>query len=144
MIILDSNVLSELMRPKPAQKVIAWLDRQPLTSIWTTSITVFEIRFGLLIMPGGKRRDAYSKGFESLLDGIDHRVAPFDSEAAQHASTLMASRKIQGRPRESRDTMIAGIVLACRAVLATRNTRDFDDISATLVDPWTAGDRRTV
>jgi predicted nucleic acid-binding protein len=138
MIILDSNVLSELMRPQPEQKVIAWLDRQPLTSIWTTSITVFEIRFGLLIMPGGKRRDAYTQGFENLLDEMDHRVAPFDSEAAEHASTLMASRRIKGRPRESRDTMIAGIVLSCHATLATRNIRDFDDISVVLVDPWTS------
>jgi toxin FitB len=138
MIILDSNVVSELMRPRPEERVIAWLDRQPRSSIWTTSVTVFEVRFGLQVMPMGKRRDVYSEGFENLLDGIDHRIAPFDHEAAQHASTLMASRKMQGRPRESRDTMIAGIVLSRHATLATRNVRDFDDISAILVDPWTA------
>jgi toxin FitB len=136
MIILDSNVISELMRPAPEQKVIAWLDRQPRSSIWTTSVSVFEIRFGLQIMPSGKRRDIYDRGFEDLLKRIDHRVAPFDIEAAHLASNLMASRKVQGRPRESRDTMIAGIVLSHRATLATRNIRDFYDIPATLTDPW--------
>jgi predicted nucleic acid-binding protein len=139
MIILDSNVLSELMRPRPEPRVIAWLDRQPQTSIWTTSVTVLEIRFGLQVMPAGRRRDIYSQDFEGLLDGIDHRIAPFDAEAAQQVSTLMASRKMKGRPRELRDTMIAGIVLACHATLATRNISDFDDVSATLVDPWNAG-----
>jgi toxin FitB len=138
MTILDSNVLSELMRPEPEARVIVWLDRQPQSSIWTTSITVFEMRFGLQVMPVGKRRAIYTQGFEELLDGIDHRIAPFDAEAAQEASTLMASRKIQGRPRELRDTMIAGIVLARHATLATRNISHFDDVSATLVDPWTA------
>jgi predicted nucleic acid-binding protein len=136
MIILDSNVVSELMRPRPEERVIAWLDRQPRSSIWTTSVTVFEIRFGLQIMPLGKRRDVYTRGFESLLEGIDRRIAPFDAESAEHASILMASRKLQGRPREDRDTMIAGIVLARHATLATRNTSHFDDVSAPLIDPW--------
>jgi toxin FitB len=136
MIILDTNVLSELMRPKPEARVIAWLDRQPQPSIWTTSVTVFEVRFGLRVMPEGRRRVIYTQGFESLLAGIDHRIAPFDVEAAQEASSLMASRKLKGRPRELRDTMIAGIVLSRRAALATRNTRDFDDIFAKIVDPW--------
>lgn len=138
MIILDSNVLSELMRPNPEPRVIAWLDRQPQTSIWTTSVTVLEIRFGLQVMPAGRRRDIYSRGFEGLLDEIDHRIAPFDAQAAQEASTLMASRKRKGRPRELRDTMIAGIALTRHATLATRNVSHFDDVSAILVDPWTA------
>ncbi len=137
MIVLDSNVLSELMLPRPEEKVIAWLDRQPRSSIWTTSVTVFEIRFGLQTMPTGKRRDIYTEAFDHLLARIDHRVAPFDYEAAQYASALMASRKLQGRPREARDTMIAGIVLSRHATFATRNIRDFDDVSATLVNPWT-------
>jgi len=136
MIILDSNVISEIMRPRPEARVIAWLDRQPRLSIWVTTISIFEVRFGLLAMPLGKRRDAYSQSFENLLSRIDQRVAAFDVEAAEHASSLMASRKIKGLLRESRDTMIAGIVLAHRAVLATRNLRDFDDLAATVVDPW--------
>jgi predicted nucleic acid-binding protein len=139
MIILDSNVLSELMRPQPEARVIAWLDRQPQTSVWTTSVTILELRFGLQVMPRGRRQTIYTQGFERLLDGIDHRIAPFDTEAAQQASTLMASRKMKGRPRELRDTMIAGIVLARHAILATRNVSHFDDVSAALVDPWNAG-----
>lgn len=138
MIILASNVLSELMRPRPETRVIAWLDRQPQPSIWTTSVTVFEIRFGLRVMPEGRRRAIYTQGFESLLAEIDHRIAPFDVEAAHEASSLMASRKLKGRPRELRDTMIAGIVLARHATLATRNVRDFDDVSAVVVDPWSS------
>ncbi len=136
MIILDSNVVSEIMRPLPEVKVIAWLDRQPRLSIWVTTITIFEVRFGLLTMSAGKRRDAYTQGFENFLGRIDQRIASFDIEAAEHASTLMASRKIKGVPRESRDTMIAGIVLAHHATLATRNIRDFDDLAATVVNPW--------
>ena len=139
MIILDTNVLSALMLRSPDAKVAAWLDRQPRTSVWTTSITIFEVRYGLEIMPSGKRRSGLIEDFEKLLTSINHRIAPFDADAAQHASTLTASRKMQGRPRELRDTMIAGIVLSHRAKLATRNIRDFDDISASLVDPWTAG-----
>jgi toxin FitB len=138
MIVLDSNVLSELMRPSPEPRVIAWLDRQAPASIWTTSVTVFEIRFGLHLMPAGKRRALYLEGFEKLLEGLDHRIAPFDTEAAEHASALMAARKLQGRPRELRDTMIAGIVLSRRFILATRNIAHFQDVSAALVDPWTA------
>lgn len=136
MIILDSNVVSEIMRPQPEERVIAWLDRQPRQSVWVTTITILEVRFGLLTMPAGKRRDVYTQGFENILDRLDRRIASFDFEAAQHASDLMASRKTKGIPRESRDTMIAGIVLAHHATLATRNVRDFDDIPAIVVDPW--------
>jgi hypothetical protein len=136
MIILDTNVVSELMRPRPEPKVVAWLNDQPRTSIWTTSVTILEIRFGLQLMPRGKRRGIYTQGFEELLARINQQIAGFDTEAAQHSSILMASRKLQGRPRELRDTMIAGIVLAHHATLATRNVSHFDDIPATLVDPW--------
>jgi len=138
MIILDTNVVSELMRPKPDERVLAWLDHQARTSVWTTSVTVFEIRFGLQVMPGGNRRVVYMRAFEELLTRINDRIAPFDTEAAHDASALMSTRKLQGRPREMRDTMIAGIVVSRHATLATRNTKDFDDISATLVDPWNA------
>lgn len=138
MIILDTNVLSELMLRAPDEKVLIWLDQQPRLSIWTTSVTVFEIRFGLESMPAGKRRNALIQDFEEMLNSIDRRVAPFDVEAAEYSSTLMASRKLQGRPREDRDTMIAGIVLARHATLATRNVSHFDDLSAPIVNPWTA------
>jgi predicted nucleic acid-binding protein len=137
MIILDTNVLSALMLRAPDQRVLTWLDRQPRSSIWTTSITVFEIRFGLESMPVARRHTALIQDFEKMLHSIDRRIAPFDVEAAEHASTLMVSRRLQGRPREDRDTMIAGIVLARHATLATRNVSHFDDLSAPLINPWT-------
>jgi toxin FitB len=129
-------VLSALMLRTPDRTVEVWLDRQPRSSIWTTAVTLFEVRFGLELMPAGKRRETLSQDFERLLVSINHRVIPFDDQAAHEAATVMASRKLHGRPRELRDTMIAGIVLSRHATLATRNVRDFEDISATLVDPW--------
>jgi len=136
MIILDTNVLSALMRQSPDRKVVAWLDRQPRTSIWTSSVSVLEIRFGLQILPVGRRRSALAHAFEQLLAAIDDRVAPFDTAAAEQAGDLMASRHKQGRPGDLRDTMIAGIVLAHHASLATRNTAHFSDLSASLINPW--------
>ena len=120
MIVLDTNVLSALMRQTPDVKVIAWLDNQSRTSVWTTSITVLEVRFGLQIMAGGKRRTQLLQAFENLLDTMGHRIASFDDDAAGRAAELMAARQRRGRPVDLRDTMIAGIVLAHHASLATR------------------------
>jgi predicted nucleic acid-binding protein len=137
MIILDTNVLSALMRRVPDRHVIAWLDKQPRTSIWTTSVTILEVRFGLQTMPVGKRRAALMRAFETVLaDKIGRRIAPFDTAAAQQAGDLMAVRYKQGRPGELRDTMIAGIVLACHATLATRNPSHFEDLAMVVINPW--------
>jgi toxin FitB len=136
MIILDTNVLSALMHQTPDRDVVDWLDRQPRTSVWTTSVTILEVRFGLQILSAGKRRSLLMQTFEAVLDTIGKRVAPFDAAAAQQAGDLMASRQKKGRPVELRDTMIAGIVLARHATLATRNTAHFEDISASVVNPW--------
>jgi|SRR5215472_3783958 len=136
MIILDTNVISELMLQSPEPCVVAWLDVQPRTSIWTTSVTLLEIRFGLLSMPVGKRQKLLLQAFDAFLDSISQRVVPFDAVAAQQASDLMASRHRRGRPGDLRDTMIAGIVLANHATLATRNTSHFEDIAASVVNPW--------
>jgi toxin FitB len=138
MIILDTNVLSALMRHMPDKNVVAWLDQQPRTSIWTTSVTLLEVRYGLQILTTGKRRSALVEAFDGMLNKIDHRVLPFDAAAAEQAGDLMASRRKKGRPGDLRDTMIAGIVLAQHATLATRNTAHFDDLSVPLIDPWTA------
>jgi toxin FitB len=138
MIVLDTNVFSALMQVAPDASVVAWLNRQPRTSVWITSVTVFEIRFGLQIMASGKRRTALLQSFESLLERIEHRVASFDDAAADHAADLMASRQNAGRPGDLRDTMIAGIVVARQAAIATRNITHFADISATVLNPWKA------
>lgn len=138
MIVLDTNVLSALMRQVPDAKAVAWLDGQSRTSVWTTSITILEIRFGLQIMAAGKRRSLLLEAFEKLLDQLGHRIAPFDDEAADRAADLMALRQRKGRTVELRDTMIAGIVLARHASLATRNLAHFEDLSVPIINPWIA------
>ena len=137
MIILDTNVLSALMRQDPDQSVIAWLDQQPRTSVWTTSVTVLEVRFGLQILAAGRRRTLLTEAFEELLTRLGQRVAAFDVAAAEQASDLMAARHKKGRPGDLRDTMIAGIVLAQHAALATRNVVHFEDTQIPLINPWT-------
>lgn len=137
MIVLDTNVLSALMRQEPEQSVIDWLDRQPWTSVWTTSITILEIRFGLQTLPLGKRRSYLVDTFERvILEKLEHRIAAFDYAAADEAANVMASRKRKGHPGDLRDTMIAGIVLAHGATLATRNVQHFSDLALNIVNPW--------
>jgi len=136
MIILDTNVLSALMRETADTQVIEWLDKQARTSIWTNSVTVLEIRFGLQVLPPGKRRSALVKAFETVLaDKISGRITSFDEVAAQHSAELMARRHSEGRPVDLRDTIIAGTALACNASLATRNIAHFGDLSVPVVNP---------
>lgn len=137
MIILDTNVLSALMRAVPDAPVVAWLDRQPPESVWITSITLFESRLGLSLLPTGRRRQALEAAFAELLeDDLEHRVLPFDNVAAAQAAELAAARQRQGRPVDLRDTMIAGIALARRATLATHNLRHFEGLAVPVIDPW--------
>lgn len=137
MIILDTNVLSELMRRDPAPAVLRWLDLQPSQSIWITTITLFESRLGLALLPAGKRRDALVQAFDQLLmTDLEHRVLPFDSEAAAQAALLAADRQRSGCPVDIRDTQIAGIAQARRATLVTRNLRHFEGLSVAVIDPW--------
>jgi len=139
MVILDTDVLSALMLSKPDESAVSWLDRQPRVSVWTTSITLFEIRYGLLCMPTGRRRVGMENEFALVLrEKLENRVLTFDETAAEAAASLTSRRHLSGRPRELRDTMIAGIALAQRATLATRNVRHFDDLSVPVVDPWSA------
>ncbi len=139
MIILDTNVFSELMQRPPNPSVIAWLDKQPRSSIWITSITLLEVRLGLQVMPVGKRRSALLNAHDALLaEKIVSRIASFDSAAARCAADLMTLRQQQGRPADWRDSMIAGIVLATRATFATRNTSHFQDLDVPVVNPWIA------
>lgn len=137
MIILDTNVLSALMRVMPEAAVVAWLDRQPAESVWITSITLFEARFGLALLPKGRRRLALETAFAQLMEeDLQNRVLEFDSAAAVEAATLAAARQRCGRPVDMRDTQIAGIALARRARLATRNVRHFADLTIPVIDPW--------
>jgi toxin FitB len=137
MLVLDTNVLSALMRPSLNNPVVIWLDSQAGISVWTTAVSVMEIRFGLTAMPIGRRRDQQIAEFKRIMDEeLERRVLAFDSEAAEETGLLMGSRQIAGRSRDLRDSMIAGIVIAQRATLATRNVRHFDDLPFRVVDPW--------
>ena len=137
MIILDTNVLSALMRTAPETVVVRWLDHQPAESIWITSITLFETRLGLALLPKGRRRQSLESAFARLLEeDLENRVLDFDSAAATEAAALAAARQRAGRPVDMRDTQIAGIALARRATLATRNVRHFQDLNLSVVDPW--------
>lgn len=137
MIVLDTNVLSASMRREADPVVVAWLDTQPPESIWTTAITVFEIRFGLEILTNGRRRrnlqDAFAKALDQDFDG---RVLPFDQTAAEAAAAIAAEQRRAERPVEIRDVEIAGIAAARKATLATRTTRHFEGTGIALVDPW--------
>jgi predicted nucleic acid-binding protein len=137
-ILLDTNVLSALMLRKPDAAVVKWLDGQPAESIWTTSITVFEIHSGLELLPKGRRRDQLGRAFDQLLsDELDGRVQSFDRPAALASGTIAAARQRAGVSMEVRDAELAGIALSRRAALATRNTRHFSDLGIDLLDPWT-------
>jgi predicted nucleic acid-binding protein len=137
-IVLDTNVLSALMQRQPDPVVVAWLDRQPSESVWTTAITVFEIQFGLELLAAGRRRHQLEDAFRrALAEDFENRILPFDEQAAREAAGCAAQRKAAGRVVDFRDVEIAGIIAARRAILATRNLRHFRDLGIAVVDPWT-------
>lgn len=139
MILLDTNVVSALMQDMPDAAVTAWLDRQPTESLWITSITVFEIRFGLELLATGRRRRSLEEAFEKALEeDFEGRIVAFDEGAAEAAGRIAANRRGLGRPVEIRDVQIAGIAVAHRAAIATRNVRHFEGLGAELIDPWSA------
>ena len=139
MIVLDTNVLSALMRTNPESVVVAWLDRQPADSVWLTSITVFEARFGLALLPKGRRRSGLERAFDRVLtDDLSNRILALDELAAATAAQLAADRQRSGRPVDLRDTLIAGIAQSRRATIATRNARHFEGLDVPVVDPWHA------
>jgi toxin FitB len=139
MIVLDTNVVSSLMRDHPDAKVADWLDRLPESSVWLTAISIFELRYGIEILAAGRRRRQLEHEFARVVDtDLQGRILPFDNEAAAAASLIAAARRKTGRPSEARDTMIAGIVVAQRADFATRNVRHFRDLSINVIDPWSS------
>jgi predicted nucleic acid-binding protein len=136
-IILDTNVVSALMRAEPDASVVAWLDRQPPDSVWTTAVTVLEVRLGIELLATGRRREQLERAFNlALAEDLQNRVLPFDRPAAEEAAILAARRQREGSPVDLRDTQIAGIALARRAAIATRNVRHFRDLRVGVIDPW--------
>lgn len=137
MIILDTNILSAVMREVPDPIIVEWLDSQPTESIWTTAITVFEIRLGLAILEKGKRRPKLEHTFQlALKEVLEGRVLPFDEPSAIASAEIAATRRRKGITVDMRDTQIAGIAVAKRSTLATRNIKDFQDLVVSVINPW--------
>ena len=139
MIIIDTNVLSEVLRPEPDVRVSTWLARQPSRQMYTTAISRAEINFGILAMPDGSRKARLSEAAQAMFDVyFSGRLLPFDETAADEFASLSAGLKRVGRPMGIFDGMIASIVRSRGARLVTRNTKDFGECEIELIDPWNA------
>ena len=139
MIILDTNVLSELMRPRAAASVTAWAASRSASSLYVTTITQAEILYGIELLPAGRRRNAIASAAASMFDvEFAGRVLPFGSEAASMYAGIAAHRKQAGVPISCFDAQIAAIARVTGATIATRNIRDFGNCGVDLVDPWAA------
>ena len=137
MIILDTNVLSELMRPRPAPRVVTWVAKQPATELFTTSITVAEIFYGIELLTKGKRREGLLAAAEAMFaEDLAGRIFGFESDAARAFSKIAAHRRALGRSISHADAQIAAITQVRGAKLATRKVADFEDCGLDIVDPW--------
>lgn len=141
MILLDTNVLSEFMRPRPSASVVSWLDEQPAGAVYTSAISRAEIELGLMLMPPGKRQEALSQAARAMFDeDFAGRCLPFDEDAARHYARIVSARTRAGRPISVEDAQIAAVALTHGMPLATRNTPDFELIDGLeVVNPWTVG-----
>jgi toxin FitB len=137
MIVLDTNVVSELMRPAPQPAVVAWLDRQRGREVFLTAITVAELLYGVARLPVGRRKRTLQSLVAAMIDeDFDHRVLAFDELAAVHYADIVTRRDRAGRPISAADAQIAAICRSSGATLATRNVSDFSATAVTIVDPW--------
>jgi len=137
MILLDTNIISELMRPKPNVAVIEWLDEQFSDELFLSAIVKAEIEMGIAILDNGKRKQALLQAAELIFTSFTNRCLPFDGETATHYAKIIAFTKKQGRPMSVEDAQIAAIAVQNSALLATRNTSDFDFLeNLNLVNPW--------
>ncbi|MGH3764728.1 MAG: type II toxin-antitoxin system VapC family toxin [Pseudonocardiaceae bacterium] len=139
MIVLDTNVLSELTRQAPDAAVLAWLDSLPTAEVATTAVTAAELLYGVARLPAGRRNRALAEAVHALInDDFRGRVEPFDTHAAAQYAIVVTVREKLGRPITVADAQIAAICRSRDTVLATRNTRDFEDTDIELVNPWHA------
>ena len=137
MILLDTNVLSEMMRPAPTDAVLRWIAGRPASLLYTTCVTQAEILFGLALLPEGRRRDGLMAAVDLMfVEDFGGRILPFDSAAAQAFASIAADRRWAGRPTGTFDAQIAAIARSRGAVLATRNVTDFQECGLVLVNPW--------
>jgi len=139
MILLDTNILSELMRAAPEAAVEQWLADQPAASVFISAITEAELRYGLALMPPGKRRSALAVEIENMLrEDFSGRILPFDSPAAVAFAEIAAERRHEGRPISQADAQIAAIARSRGAALATRNVPDFEGCGVEIINPWSS------
>ncbi len=137
MILLDTNVLSELVRREPDEGVVGWLDSLDAAEVATTAIAAAELLYGVARLPQGRRKQQLSQAIDELIEeDLDGRVEPFDVTAAAHYAALVSDRDTLGRPIGVADAQIAAIARKLRATLATHNTDDFTDTGVDLIDPW--------
>ena len=137
MIILDTNVLSEVMRPAPSVRVLEWLAKQSALTVFTTTIAMAEILYGIELLPKGRRRAALASAAEAMFEeDFAGRILPFDNDAARAFPKIAAVRRGSGRPITRFDAQIAAIARSRGAAIATRNTGDFEECSVTVVNPW--------
>ena len=138
MIVLDTNVLSEALRPSPADVVLRWLADQDFEAVYITAITQAEILYGVEALPSGKRRSQLHGAIEKLLaEEFQGRILSFDERAAHAFAKVVHVREQMGRPISQFDAMIASISRVHHAIIATRNTRDFEHCGVRVVNPWT-------
>jgi toxin FitB len=136
-IVLDTNVISELMRPEPHPKILAWVAAQPRADLYTTHINQAEILYGIAALPEGRRRRALAAAAEAMfVEDFAGRVLAFGASAAAHYPTIVVSRRRAGNPIEGFDALIAATALAEGAGIATRDIGGFADCGVTLIDPW--------
>ena len=137
MFVLDTNVVSELMRAAPEPAVEAWVAQQRAADMYFTAIGEAELRYGVAIMPAGRRRDALTAAVDGLIrEDFGGRVLPFDSAAARAYAEIAAARRSAGRPVSQADCQIAAIALTRGFAVATRNVPDFADMGIEIADPW--------
>jgi predicted nucleic acid-binding protein len=137
MIILDTNVLSELIRPKPAEAVVDWVAHRPAVDICITAITQAEILYGVRLLPEGERRKRLKHAVEQMFSvEFTKRILPFDAAAATEYAGVAYERRKLGQPISQFDAQIAAIVKSRKAALATRNESDFAHCGITVINPW--------
>jgi predicted nucleic acid-binding protein len=136
MILLDTNVVSELMRPEPAAQVASWVRSRDRRELFTSSITLAEIRYGLARLPDGRRKQVLLDAADDAFRAFADQVLPVDVPAAEHYAIIASAREQSGRPISGFDALIAGICRSRGAVLATRNLPDFAGTGIDVIDPW--------
>lgn len=136
-IVLDTNIISELMKSSPDSNVVAWVDQQNVLTLYITSVSIAEIHYGLSVLSVGKKRHDLEKAFNHLIEtAFNQRVLFFDNTAAYHYGVIMAERKKIGKPMSIFDGQIAAMTKTISATLATRNTKDFIQTSVDIIDPF--------